>query len=649
MRKILLTGSLLLTFSGYFYQSFAMSTAYEGKFTSEVAKKHYIGDVVEEFTQSLIEDKEFAKLFFEEGGWTHIDTKVGRGGIDNLFVKFDKNGNVKKVLIVECKGNSSILSNTKHKGFQMSKEWILKSLEEKITALKGELYLETDPKKVENLKKQLKVLKQVKALVERNLYRARLLELQYLSGKKFKLILKEIPAGVSSEELRKIKGNLKVTAEKIISLNGKDKLSRILRKTIKKVTDKYKKAGKFIASSQIRKTMVKATIKIPNTSKILSKIKYLKATAVVKNALELIPVVGPLLGLGAQIAYDIYLANTLERLAKEQEILGKQIQINTEKIVELTIGQEKLALVQRQLIAQVANLSDSIAQVRNQIAEIKKGIFVTGLELLKNYFITGDIAYLNEAIAQLLTARNVKNPKLEPIITLYLLNAYAEKFRKVKNTKEIELIKKEFKHLADLTYKDSKNLKLLFTAYSALGDIPFEEKNQTFRKAVLKVINQKLGNNLFDDAVKLAENYGFLTGDRSLYKLAIERRLENYNRHKNFQNPAQAMEIIEKYQNSLLVKEAVKYLYRNNYFTLALNVLNSKDLHDEVFEIKAYLCIFYYLGDTQRIEKLIKLVEENPTYRKTTKEVVLKLKKLFKENLKRNPNEVFDVRDVVSF
>ena len=71
----------------------------------------------------------------------------------------------------------------------------------------------------------------------------------------------------------------------------------------------------------------------------------------------------------------------------------------------------QLALTQKQIMFQVANLADSLTQVKTQIAEIKRGIFVTGLELLKNYFVTGDLAYLNEAIAQLITARNVKNPK----------------------------------------------------------------------------------------------------------------------------------------------------------------------------------------------------------------------------------------------
>ena len=107
------------------------------------------------------------------------------------------------------------------------------------------------------------------------------------------------------------------------------------------------------------------------------------------------------------------------------------------------------------------------------------------------------------------------------------------------------------------------------------------------------------------------------------------------------------MEIVEKYQNSLLVKEAVKYLYRNNYFDLALRVLNSKDIGDETFQIGAYLTIFSYLGDTDRVQKLIRLVEENPTYLPTTKRFVARFKTL---EIKRvETKETFDLSEIVSF
>jgi hypothetical protein len=649
MKKFLLAGSLFLTLSGG--SVFAIPPAYEGEFSNPVVEKHYRGDVVEEFT----------KRFFEAEGWKPVDAKVGNSGIDNLFIKTDKNGNVRDVLIVESKANSSTLGTTKGKGVQMSKEWILRSLDEKIKQLERDLSKTTDPRKAKEIEKQLKILRQVRALVEKNNYRARLLELKHLGGKKFELILKEIPAGITAQELAKIKNQLKVKVRKIIDLNKNDKLARILKSCIKEITESYTKIGKFTRASTLRKTLAKAPFKAPNIAKTLSMIKKLKVATFAKEALNAIPVIGSIIAAGAQIGYDIYVANVLERLAKEHELLGKQIQLNSQKIAELALRQEalaktqqklisqvsQLALTQKQIMFQVANLADSLTQVKTQIAEIKRGIFVTGLELLKNYFVTGDLAYLNEAIAQLITARNVKNPKLEPIITLYLVNAYAEKFHRVKNIKEVQLIKKEFRHLADLVSQDSKNIKLLLTAYQALADIPLEEKNQILREAVLKVIDQKLKGYLFEDALTLAENYASLTGDKSLYSLVLRERLENYNRYRHFQNPAQALEIVKKYQNSLLVKEAVKYLYRNNYFNLALEVLNSKDTRDETFQIGAYLSIFSYLGDTDRVQKLIRLVEENPTYLPTTKRLVAQFKTIDVGRV--NTKETFNLSEVLSF
>jgi hypothetical protein len=96
-----------------------------------------------------------------------------------------------------------------------------------------------------------------------------------------------------------------------------------------------------------------------------------------------------------------------------------------------------------------------------------------------------------------------------------------------------------------------------------------------------------------------------------------------------------------------LVKEAVKYLYRNNYFDLALRVLNSKDIGDETFQIGAYLSIFFYLGDTDRVQKLIRLVEENPTYLPTTKRFVARFKTF--EVKRVETKETFDLSEIVSF
>jgi hypothetical protein len=421
-------------------------------------------------------------------------------------------------------------------------------------------------------------------------------------------------------------------------------------------------------SEKVRETLSK----LPFSGHLLNKIQTLKRIAWVKSAVYKIPVIGNIIGIIAETYYDISETQVLEKLAKFQErlsqeyrILGKQVSINTEKIAQITvqlatIGKQinlnakkikKLALNQQQMAVQLATIADSLKTINTQIAEIKQGIFLAGLQMLRNYFLTGDLDYLTTAINDLTMARKVKNPQLEPIITLYLINAYAEKIDKEGNKKEAILVREEFQHLANIV--DEKNINLLFTAYSAIQDIPFEGKKEILRRAVLKVINQKLENHLYDDALQLAKTYTLLTHDDSIYTYAYQKRLENYNQHKDFKNPQQALEVVDKYQNALLVKEAIKYLYKNNYFDLALKVLNSKDPQDEAFQMATYLSISYYLGDLQKAKQLINLVEENPTYQPTTKKAVLEIKKKYERSLNElkrlKSKEAFDIKDLVSF
>lgn len=61
--------------------------------------------------------------YFKKSGWEKL--KVGVNGIDGLYVKRDKDGNITNVLMSESKYNTSQLGDTKD-GKQMSKDWILK-------------------------------------------------------------------------------------------------------------------------------------------------------------------------------------------------------------------------------------------------------------------------------------------------------------------------------------------------------------------------------------------------------------------------------------------------------------------------------------------------------------------------------------------
>jgi len=69
--------------------------------------------------------------FYTNSGWVRIEGEVGRNGIDGLYYKVENN-TIKEVLVSESKWNKSRLGRSgKNRHIkQMSKEWILKALDE---------------------------------------------------------------------------------------------------------------------------------------------------------------------------------------------------------------------------------------------------------------------------------------------------------------------------------------------------------------------------------------------------------------------------------------------------------------------------------------------------------------------------------------
>ncbi|MCF6253376.1 MAG: hypothetical protein L3J38_01350 [Thiomicrorhabdus sp.] len=66
---------------------------------------------------------------FHKAGWVKLEGEVGRNGFDGLYVKLDKNKNVKKNMIVESKYGEAMLKNTVDGSRQMSKQWSLKKVD----------------------------------------------------------------------------------------------------------------------------------------------------------------------------------------------------------------------------------------------------------------------------------------------------------------------------------------------------------------------------------------------------------------------------------------------------------------------------------------------------------------------------------------
>ena len=79
----------------------------------------------------LVNEKIMDK-YFEKTGWTKIEGEVGRNGVDGLYIKSDKNGNIKDVMLVEAKYNKSTINKTSDGAKQMSKEWSTKKIDKLI-------------------------------------------------------------------------------------------------------------------------------------------------------------------------------------------------------------------------------------------------------------------------------------------------------------------------------------------------------------------------------------------------------------------------------------------------------------------------------------------------------------------------------------
>jgi hypothetical protein len=66
--------------------------------------------------------------YYIRSGWKKIEGEVGATGIDGLFLKKNRSGEIVDVLVVESKYNKGTLMQRKN-GIQMSKPWILGNLD----------------------------------------------------------------------------------------------------------------------------------------------------------------------------------------------------------------------------------------------------------------------------------------------------------------------------------------------------------------------------------------------------------------------------------------------------------------------------------------------------------------------------------------
>ncbi len=113
--------------------------------------------------------------FYTQSGWIQVEGEIGRNGIDGLYYK-QKNGIIKEVLVSESKWNTSKLGRSgKNKSVkQMSKEWILRTMNKLIKKMSTSTYVT------------------LKKMIEHNQYRARLFRVKPISENQIVIIIHKI-------------------------------------------------------------------------------------------------------------------------------------------------------------------------------------------------------------------------------------------------------------------------------------------------------------------------------------------------------------------------------------------------------------------------------------------------------------------------
>ena len=162
-------------------------------------------------------------MFFKNSKWSKIEGQVGNHGIDGLYIKRDKNKNVKQILAVESKYNKSKPGNTLD-GKQMSRDWIIAKIDNLIV-------------KYPDNKDYL----QIKELVLQNKYRRRFFHINEINGKLQIKISKIEDNGDKDIKIKDLKGNeqMKINSVKEIDMqNTQNKYEEnIVNNYLKNVND----------------------------------------------------------------------------------------------------------------------------------------------------------------------------------------------------------------------------------------------------------------------------------------------------------------------------------------------------------------------------------------------------------------------------
>lgn len=147
--------------------------------------------------------------YYKKNGWTKIEGEIDGKGIDGLYIKRNKDGEIQRVTIAEAKYGTSGLGET-NSGTQMSKEWLCNKLDKLI-----EKYPDKD-------------YPQIKALVEKDLYKARLFHVHEL-GDKLYIDMKKIDSNGREVEIKALNGreNYSINQASIDLQNPDEKYKKV--------------------------------------------------------------------------------------------------------------------------------------------------------------------------------------------------------------------------------------------------------------------------------------------------------------------------------------------------------------------------------------------------------------------------------------
>lgn len=165
----------------------------------------------------------FVERYFAEQGWKTVPRVGGPQGIDGLFYRIEPNGRL-RVMIVESKTGQSGLGLTKHKGWQMSHEWIAKSVDQQIESYRKAIGRCTDPVERVKLQRNLDTLRKVQAQIAIGDYRSRMVRMKVDGGYLHIDFFKVSDQGTNSPTM------VKSSRSRHIDLANPDQLGRNNRK-----------------------------------------------------------------------------------------------------------------------------------------------------------------------------------------------------------------------------------------------------------------------------------------------------------------------------------------------------------------------------------------------------------------------------------